>query len=300
MKNNRFLLYRYLVVLLALWCIQVFADESVKTVLIHGPEVDLTIEDIQKALLSVPVDIRQVLLTDRQKLVESINSTYLTKVAAHRALEKGLDKKPEVQARIWNRRLNILANAELDRVVAESLSDEEALESLAKEEYLAHKKDYSLPERVHAAHILIKGEDDTAKAKVENIRSEIISGNISFEDAAKKFSQDNHNASKGGDLGVFSHGRMVKPFEMVAFSLDVGQVSEPVKTRFGYHLIKVLEKFPAEVRPYEKVKQAIVNKLKKKMEGKIRRDYWLRLENDPNLEVNHALINEFVAAPYLR
>ena len=255
MKYYKSVLRIYLFVLVALWAIHTSADESAKAVLIDGPEVDLTIEDVKKALLSVPADVRRVLLTNKQKLVESVNSTYLTKVAAHRALAKGLDNTPEVQARIWNRRLNILANAELDKVVAKALSDDEAFEPLAREEYLAHQEDYAVPERVHAAHILFKvdaeGDDATARAEAENVRVRILSGEISFENAARKFSQDERNASKGGDLGIFPRGRMVKPFETVAFSLEPGQVSEPVKTKFGYHLIRLSEKFSAEVRSYE-------------------------------------------------
>lgn len=88
---------------------------------------------------------------------------------------------------------------------------------------------------VKASHILVdtKQEADSIKAKIDN--------GASFEAMAKKYSKC-PSGQDGGDLGYFSRGQMVKPFEDVAFSLPVGKVSEPVKTQFGWHLIKVYDK----------------------------------------------------------
>lgn len=88
---------------------------------------------------------------------------------------------------------------------------------------------------VKASHILVdtKQEADSIKAKIDN--------GASFEAMAKKYSKC-PSGQDGGDLGYFSRGQMVKPFEDAAFSLPVGKVSEPVKTQFGWHLIKVYDK----------------------------------------------------------
>ena len=82
-----------------------------------------------------------------------------------------------------------------------------------------------------AKHILVETEE-----KAKEIKEKINNG-LSFEDAAKEFSSC-PSSSQGGDLGSFTRGRMVPEFEDAAFSLEVGEVSEPVKTQFGYHLIK--------------------------------------------------------------
>jgi peptidyl-prolyl cis-trans isomerase C len=85
--------------------------------------------------------------------------------------------------------------------------------------------------QVSAKHILVKHEHE-----VQDLQKKLAEG-VSFEDLAAKFSQC-PSGKRGGDLGSFTKGRMVKPFEDTAFSLQVDEVSGPVKTQFGYHLIK--------------------------------------------------------------
>ena len=89
---------------------------------------------------------------------------------------------------------------------------------------------------VRASHILVKTRPEAVK-----IRKEIVNGDISFEDAAEKYSLCPSSVN-GGDLGYFKRGRMVQPFSDVAFDLKVGQISDPVGTKFGWHLIKVVDK----------------------------------------------------------
>ncbi|MCR4881477.1 MAG: peptidyl-prolyl cis-trans isomerase [bacterium] len=98
------------------------------------------------------------------------------------------------------------------------------------------KSNYESPNRtmVRASHILVDTQDEALKLK-----SDIESGKISFEDAAAKYSKCPSGRRSGGDLGGFGRGQMVKPFEDAAFSAPVGEITEPVKTQFGYHLIKV-------------------------------------------------------------
>ena len=89
---------------------------------------------------------------------------------------------------------------------------------------------------VRASHILVKTRPEAVK-----IRKEIVNGDISFEDAAEKYSLC-PSSLNGGDLGYFKRGQMVQPFSDVAFDLKVGQISDPVGTKFGWHLIKVVDK----------------------------------------------------------
>lgn len=89
---------------------------------------------------------------------------------------------------------------------------------------------------VRAQHILVATQEEAAK-----IKSEIESGTITFEDAAKKYSQCPSKAN-GGDLGYFGRGMMVKEFETASFDGETGKVSNPVQTQFGWHLIKVIDK----------------------------------------------------------
>jgi peptidyl-prolyl cis-trans isomerase C len=114
---------------------------------------------------------------------------------------------------------------------------------------------FETPEQVHAAHILVKveasaSEEKKAEAKknLESLRADIEAKKITFAEAAKR-SDDKSNAEKGGDLGFFARGQMVKPFEDVAFAGQPGTVSDVVVTQFGFHIIQVIEKKPAGKKP---------------------------------------------------
>jgi foldase protein PrsA len=102
-------------------------------------------------------------------------------------------------------------------------------------------------EEVRASHILVRTEgvsEAVAKEKIEKALAELKAGK-DFAEVAKTYSEDAGSASKGGDLGFFGRGRMVKEFEQAAFAAKVGEVVGPIKSQYGYHIIKVTERKPA-------------------------------------------------------
>jgi peptidyl-prolyl cis-trans isomerase D len=130
--------------------------------------------------------------------------------------------------------------------------------------YNENIQQYSTPEQVRASHILLKteGKDEAAvKKQAEEILAK-AKGGADFAELAKKYSQDDSNASKGGDLDYFPRGRMVPEFDQVAFSMKPGQISDLVKTQFGYHIIKVVDTKPASQRPLNEVRAQIEDQLK--------------------------------------
>ncbi len=129
--------------------------------------------------------------------------------------------------------------------------------------YNANIEQYSTPEQIRASHILLKieGKDDAAvKARAEELLKQARAG-ADFSDLAKKNSEDEGSAKTGGDLDYFRRGRMVPEFEQVAFSLEPGQISDPIKTSFGYHIIKLVDKKPGTTRPLAEVQQQISDQL---------------------------------------
>jgi len=135
-------------------------------------------------------------------------------------------------------------------------------EAEEKDFYDKNPKDFVVPERVHARHILIKVTSDMtaaqkaeAKKKAEDILAQ-LRGGADFAALAKKYSEDS-SAASGGDLGTFARGQMVKPFEDAAFNLGVNQISNVIETQFGYHIIQVLQKFPATTASFDTVKTQI-------------------------------------------
>ena len=285
--------------MMAVLCAATFslwADEN--AVLIDGPEVDLTVQDFKRALAALPPEVRGGMLRDKNRLRNVMDTTYMAKVAAHRAKQRGLDKDPFVQARIWNRTLNVLASAEVDRAIDEKMTEKD-LETLAKERYLLEKEEFRVPEKVSASHILLKTEGKNEKEvlkRLEEIRKAIVTGKLSFEDAAKKYSEG-PSASRGGDLGTFSRGRMVKPFEDVAFSLKEGEVSQPVKTRYGYHLILVHKKEPGRQLTFDEVKHRLIKEVEGKVRKELATDYWLSIRDDTRVKLNEKMIDAFLEHP---
>lgn len=138
----------------------------------------------------------------------------------------------------------------------EKVSDQEA-----KDYYEAHKANYQQSEMVKARHILIKPQTDTeadmkkAEAEIKDIQAKLMAGK-KFGDLAKKYSQDG-SAKNGGELGWFGRGKMVEPFEEAAFALKSGEVSQPVKTPFGYHLILVEERREPGPIPFDNAKEQV-------------------------------------------
>ena len=128
---------------------------------------------------------------------------------------------------------------------------------------------FSDPERVHVAHILIalpkEADEDavkTAKAKVEEVQNKIKAGE-SFDSLAKQYSQDQGSAAQGGDLQWLESGEMVPEFEKAAFALKkTNQISSPIRTEFGFHIIKLVEKKEHKVQPFTEVKSDVLTKMK--------------------------------------
>lgn len=159
--------------------------------------------------------------------------------------------------------LNYIAIKKADILNSLNISDEEL-----KSYYEEHKTDYETKEQRHARHILIKTDKnadektvDAAKKKAEDLLSRLKQGE-SFEELAKKYSDDPGSAPKGGDLGFFGRGMMVKPFEEAVFTLQPHELSDLVKTDFGWHIIRLEEVRPAGLKPFDEVKDAIIGKLK--------------------------------------
>jgi len=123
---------------------------------------------------------------------------------------------------------------------------------------------YSTPEQIRASHILLKteGKDDAAvKKEAEDLLAKIKAG-ADFAELAKEKSEDEASAKKGGDLDYFSKGQMVPEFDKVAFSLAPGQISDVVKTQYGYHIIKVVDKKPAATKTLAEVRPQIEDQLR--------------------------------------
>ncbi|WP_178863949.1 SurA N-terminal domain-containing protein [Thiomicrorhabdus cannonii] len=188
----------------------------------------------------------------------------------HRPFLKTVEVGDEDVADYYNK--NKAAFVEPEKVVVQyvELSQEALAKNIAinDDALLAYYNDnqalYTVPEKRHAKHILIdvKAGDDASDAAAKKTIAEIqekLKNGESFEALAKTYSQDPGSANSGGDLGSFEQGMMVPEFDKAVFSMQVGQVSEPVKTDFGYHLIKLEAIEARQTQPFAEVKEQVTH-----------------------------------------
>jgi len=142
--------------------------------------------------------------------------------------------------------------------------------------YLLHQEDYKEPEKVRARHILFrippkaKTSDIQAIQKRAEMVLELARKGEDFAKLARKYSEDS-TASKGGDLGYFTREDMVKPFSDSAFSLEKGEISDLVRTRFGLHIIKVEDIKEESIKPLAEVKESVIQSVKQEQAREIAR-----------------------------
>lgn len=148
---------------------------------------------------------------------------------------------------------------------------------------------FQQPERVKASHILIKVDEGAseekkaeARKKIEEIQQKVKKGE-DFAELAKTYSEG-PSAPRGGDLDFFGRGEMVKPFEDAAFNLKPNETSDIVETRFGYHLIKVVDKQPAKTIAYADIKDRIDKHLKDQKLRTERQLYFDKLKKDAKID----------------
>lgn len=166
------------------------------------------------------------------------------------AQEQGYEQTEEFQNELESAKENLLKQFAIKKILdSVTVSDEDA-----KAFYEANKEHFNKPATVRASHILVD-EEEQAKSICEEIK-----GGLDFEEAAKKHSKCPSN-ERGGDLGPFGRGQMVPEFENAAFELEENVVSEPVKTQFGYHIIKVTSKSPEGISTFEEVEAQILQQV---------------------------------------
>lgn len=211
---------------------------------------EITEADLDAFLENVPQEQRMYASHPQfraQFLEQLITLHAFAALGAEMKLEETEDYKKIVESA----KRDILAQM----AMTESMKDVQVTDEEAKAFYDANPKQFEKGATVSAKHILVAEE-----AAASEILAAIQSGEKAFEDAARE-SSTCPSGAQGGDLGEFSRGQMVKEFEDAAFDAEIGQIVGPVKTQFGYHLIKVEKKNDAAQTPFEEVAAQIKQNL---------------------------------------
>jgi peptidyl-prolyl cis-trans isomerase C len=206
----------------------------------------ITTGDFERELKNLPEYLKAMADTPQGRK-EMLDTMVIRELILQQASKDGLDKGPEIEDKLQDLKKRLIVESFLKKKVeSESKVSDEDL----KKFYEQNKDKFKSGEQIKASHILVK-TDKEAKEILAKIK-----GGGNFEELAKKSSVDS-SAAKGGDLGWFGKGSMVPAFEKAALALKEGQVSDVVKSDFGFHIIKLTGKRAAGIRPLEEVKDQI-------------------------------------------
>jgi peptidyl-prolyl cis-trans isomerase C len=240
--------------------VQGIANADNKDVVAKIGDKTITLSDLNK-IISYTAPDKQKDINSNPQLKETILRQYVQSIVIYNLAKKeGFDNKPEIKEYLDFYTNTYVANEFMKKGIVEKITFPE--EDIIKY-YDSHLEEFKVPETVMASHILVRvdqnaSENDKKKAKqkAEDIFQRLASGE-DFAKVATEVSDDPSTNSKGGDLGFFPKGMMVKSFEDVAFALKPGTMSGIVETQYGYHIIKTKEKRPSYTESYDDVKVRI-------------------------------------------
>lgn len=275
----------------------VFGVQAAELTLIQHAGTKVTDSEFEAAITYLVPERQQENMRAKEKNMRGFLADYFTvKIMAQAARAKGLDKDLSVKIQQAYNHDRLLTEALInDYYVSAKEPDYEAL---AKEAYLVDKKRFNTPEQVRAEHILIAVNDKQSEAaaleKANNLYAQVKKDTKAFADIAKKHSDDPSAASNSGNLGFFPRDAMVKPFSDAAFAMSIGEVSKPVKTSFGYHIIHVLERREAGLQPFDAVKQQLINEQKQAFKNAKRDEIVSKFRSSQDIKVDEKAMMEFV------
>jgi peptidyl-prolyl cis-trans isomerase C len=186
-------------------------------------------------------------LEDVERRKQFVENHVLSDLIFEEGKSKGIDQDPEVRQQLRDLERRLVIQRVMQEHQSAPVTDEEV-----DQYYKSHPEEFS-SDRVRASHILVK-EEALAKEILGKLRADASQ----FAALAKEYSTDKSNSGNGGDLGFFGRGRMVKEFEDATFGLTQdGQISEVIKTRFGYHIIMRTGREDGALKPFDEVKNQI-------------------------------------------
>lgn len=243
----------------------------------------VTQEQFTARVDKIPAEIRRPTLRDRKRVRDLINTLLLRSQLSSDAREADFDKDPVIAKRMMLAADAELANAWAEHYVA--TQPDADYEQLAHEYYVSNEDEFFTSPLIDVSHILIsiaERSDEDAKILAESVAQQAKANPELFDDLVLTYSEDPSAASNHGKFTNIKKGDMVKPFEVSAFSMKKGEISEPVKTVYGYHIIRLDGRTEPERIAFDQVKKRLVEKERENHRGRIKQEY---LEELTSLEV---------------
>ena len=228
-------------------------------ILARGPDsMVVTTTDIMSEFNKMTPAMRQEFFKTPENVQQIANNLLVRRILAEEAVQNKLGEDLVVQAAMAVAKDRVLSDARLNQMDKANEPDEKALEAYARNKYQATIDKYQVPAKMRASHILIEKKDDKSYQQAMELLNKLKAG-ADFAVMAKEYSKDPGSAARGGDLGYFGEGQMVKVFEEAAKVLEKpGDLSMPVESDFGYHIIRLDDRKPKSTLNFEEVKGTLL------------------------------------------
>jgi EpsD family peptidyl-prolyl cis-trans isomerase len=242
----------------------------------------ITEADLEREIKNLPDFVQKMFEgpSGREKFLEELVKRELL---YQEALKEGLDKDPAYQKKLEDFKKINLVGILLEKEIEskEKVSDKEI-----RDYYEKHKEDFAPVSQVRLSHIVVNTEEEAQKVLERLKKGE------DFAQLAKKISIDTVSAKKGGDLGFFSRGEIPSEFRVVAARLKTGEISEPIKTKSGYEIVKVTDKKVGQVIEFDKIKNLISQNLLAEKQKVLFDSYIEGLKKKYKVEINKEAVSK--------
>lgn len=245
----------------------------------------ITEDDVKQELKDLPPQI-QAMFEGQAGLERFVEELVKKEVLYQEAKKKGFENGPEYKKKVEDFKKLTLISILLKNEIEEKAK---VTDKDIKDYYEAHNKEFISNSQVRASHILVKTEDEAKK-----ILEQVKKGG-DFAAIAREKSIDSGSAKNGGDLDFFSRGQMVPEFEKVAFNLKKGEIGGPIRTQFGYHIIKVTDRKEGKPVEFEKIKDLLTQKMTAEKQKSIFDSYINGLKNSYKIEINKEAVSKIVS-----
>jgi len=240
----------------------------------------ITLEEFEREIESLP-DFYKPLLLEPKAKKEFLEKLIDREILLLEARKAGVYEREDVRKKIQECEKGVVLDAFLSQILT---GKDEVTEEEAKRYYDEHKEEFFMNESIRVRHIVVRTLEEAKEIKKRLERGE------DFVELAKRYSIS-PSGKWGGDLGYIQRGQVGKEFENAAFSLKKpGEISEIVKTTFGYHIIRLEERKPPRQLSFEEVREKIIEKLKEQKKQKALEDYLKKVKKQYQIVINEKLL----------
>jgi peptidyl-prolyl cis-trans isomerase C len=291
-KSNRVITTAIILMLSAVLNSNPVSAQTASPVILKSKNIEITEAMLEAALEAIPSEDRAGINAAPKRIAEMLKGMLLNKTLVKEAEQSGLDKSPQVLAEIATARDAIIAKARLKEFEKQLVPPK--YENSAREQYITQTEKYTIPSDIDSSHILFKTQCRTEQEALRlatELREKIINGK-SFEEAAIELSEDSSVKKNKGNIGTLPANSLAKDYSAAAQLLKIGEISKPVVSEFGVHIIRLNKLTVGRKITFDEAKYGIIAEMEAKYKSAQRSQKMAEIEFDPSVKLNEELLRK--------